>query len=159
MLDLVNSNPWTRLPTSEYKSLSGVREWLSKQIKNNIKSKNNAAAKKKIHIGKSIIRFVKMCKHNIQKRTSRCGKQLWRRLKNNYLLRNTKGYFIFCSPPQFYDVASEIVVSHYYLRIFTQTFSLPCLIKLLSRRILSSLRNTFNRKSMVIRGYPCHCDR
>lgn len=33
LLDVYNCNPWSRLPTSEYKSVSGVRDWVSKYAK------------------------------------------------------------------------------------------------------------------------------
>lgn len=54
MLDIANYNPWSRLPTSEYKSLSGVREWLTKFLKTKVAApKSNL--KKKNALGKSIL--------------------------------------------------------------------------------------------------------
>ena len=46
-LDLYGINPWSRLPLSEYKTVSGVEERLSKFLKgNNLKSMLGVANRK-----------------------------------------------------------------------------------------------------------------
>ena len=59
MLDILNYNPWSRLPTSEYKTLNGVREWLTKFLKTKVTTpKSNL--KKKNPLGKSVLWYGKI---------------------------------------------------------------------------------------------------
>lgn len=43
-LDMVNANPWSRLPTSEHGCVEGVRSWVSRYVRSN---KNSPAIQKK----------------------------------------------------------------------------------------------------------------
>ena len=45
ILDLTESNPWTRLTCSAYKNLRGVRDWLRKYIKAKAEEEAELAAK------------------------------------------------------------------------------------------------------------------
>lgn len=45
VLDMNNSNPWTRLPLSEFSSLDGVKNWVRRFVKS---SKNAPSVPKKL---------------------------------------------------------------------------------------------------------------
>ena len=45
VLDMNNSNPWTRLPLSEFSSLDGVKNWVKRFVKS---SKNAPSVPKKL---------------------------------------------------------------------------------------------------------------
>lgn len=59
VLDMNNTNPWTRLPLSEFTSLEGVKSWVRRFVKS---SKNAPSVPKKLsRVITKTSRYAKCC--------------------------------------------------------------------------------------------------
>lgn len=59
VLDMNNTNPWTRLPLSEFTSLEGVKNWVRRFVKS---SKNAPSVPKKLsRVITKTSRYAKCC--------------------------------------------------------------------------------------------------